>query len=711
MLRLIDTRVLTASFFALILTTAPVFAQQVTYTWTGGNSNDLWSSPLNWTASLGDPPPVSDIANTLIVLAGTTQTTNTLDYTLSANSLTFASGAGSFAVGGTNTLTLGTGGISIASGNTNNQAFNAPLALGAAQSWVNNGSGLLTVGGNVSGSTNNLTISGSGNTTITGVVTTSGTFTKQGSSTLTLTANNSAALTGPISVTGGVLSIPTSTAIGTNVGTVTLDGGTLLNTNPGNAGSFIGANRTLVIGPNGGTVNYTSSDSGTVSVYGGTILGSGTLTKEGPHEFRYQGAGLPNTTFTKLVVNEGLFRLGFAASTADERGFGAVPASPLADAITLNGGAIGTSFGVTLHQNRGITLGPNNGFFNTSGGAMTVPGVISGVGSLNKNTTGTLTLSGANTYAGATNITGGTLTMGAANVLPSTTAVNVSGGTLNLAGFSQTIGSLAGTSNVTLGSNAVLTVGTNNTSTVHSGVISGTTSSLVKVGTGKQTLAGANTYAAGTTVSGGILAVNNTTGSGTGTGAVIVANGATLQGTGTIGGPVTAQPGATLKGGDVGIGTLTVNANLVAEASASAATRLIVEADSSNTSLIAVTGGSNRVNFVSPSGSQAYTIELVIPTLSFGTTYTRTIMTSEGGFLSNDLGPLPDGTTFTPNSDYVVVSPNFIAFSDLNLQITNGGTFLVLTFTPVPEPGTVLGLTAGVLGLGFAIRQRVCRRA
>ena len=131
----------------------------------------------------------------------------------------------------------------------------------------------------------------------------------------------------------------------------------------------------LDIGAGGGTVSYTGA-AGSNSIYAGTIRGPGTLFKVGTGEFRYQGTGLPNTTFSKLVVKEGLYRLGSASSVADERGFGAVPASFTADAITLDGGAIGTSFGATLHANRGITLGSGGGTINVSAGALTIPSQI-----------------------------------------------------------------------------------------------------------------------------------------------------------------------------------------------------------------------------------------------------------------------------------------------------------------------------------------------
>ena len=109
------------------------------------------------------------------------------------------------------------------------------------------------------------------------------------------------------------------------------------------------------------------------------------------------------------------------------------------------------------------------------------------------------------------------------------------------------LGSLAGDGTVKIGA-LVLTVGANNLDTKFAGTIddgTNSTGSLVKTGTGKLTLSGANTYDGGTTVSAGSLIVSNTTGSATGTGLVKVAN-STLGGSGIVAGPVTMLNGGLL---------------------------------------------------------------------------------------------------------------------------------------------------------------------
>ena len=92
-------------------------------------------------------------------------------------------------------------------------------------------------------------------------------------------------------------------------------------------------------------------------------------------------------------------------------------------------------------------------------------GVMSGTGGLTKAGTGIFTLSGANTYTGATAINAGTLRVAGGAAIADTSAVtlaNVAGAILDLNGTNETIGSLAGGGaaggNVTLGS-GTLTAG------------------------------------------------------------------------------------------------------------------------------------------------------------------------------------------------------------------------------------------------------------
>ena len=139
----------------------------------------------------------------------------------------------------------------------------------------------------------------------------------------------------------------------------------------------------------------------------------------------------------------------------------------------------------------------------------------------------------------------GTLRGGIGNAFSSNSATTLAtGATLDLGGFNQTIGSLAGAGTVSNsgGTAAVLTAGGDNSSTVFSGLIQddGPTG-LTKTGTGTLTLSGTSTYSGVTTVAGGTLGVDGSIVNS----AVTVQNGGTLAGHGMIGGLV-AQNGATI---------------------------------------------------------------------------------------------------------------------------------------------------------------------
>jgi autotransporter-associated beta strand protein len=138
----------------------------------------------------------------------------------------------------------------------------------------------------------------------------------------------------------------------------------------------------------------------------------------------------------------------------------------------------------------------------------TFSGIMSGNGGLAKPGVGSFTLSGANTYTGATTINAGTLQLSGGATIAGTSAVtlaNVAGATLDLNGTNETIDSLAGGDalggNMMLGT-GTLTTGGNNTSTTYTGIVSGT-GGLTKAGTGVFTLSGANTYTGATTINAG----------------------------------------------------------------------------------------------------------------------------------------------------------------------------------------------------------------
>jgi autotransporter-associated beta strand protein len=215
---------------------------------------------------------------------------------------------------------------------------------------------------------------------------------------------------------------------------------------------------------------------------------------------------------------------------------------------TYSGGTI-ISAG-TLQLGSGGTTGSitgdviNNGalIFNRSD-AVTFGEVISGIGNVQQNGTGTTVLLGENTYTGGTIINAGTLQLG-------------NGGTA---------GSVVG--NVI--DNGILAFNRSDSFTF-AGVISGS-GSVQQNGTGTLVLVGNNTYGGGTTISGGTILTQNA--SALGTGPVAFGNGAMLEVLNLLNanGNWTVSPGtASVSGGTVqtfgdfnlaGGGTLIVNAN------------------------------------------------------------------------------------------------------------------------------------------------------
>jgi len=208
-------------------------------------------------------------------------------------------------------------------------------------------------------------------------------------------------------------------------------------TTPGvSIGSLEGAGRVL-LGTKALTVgglNTNTEIAGVISDAGGSII------KEGTGVLTLSGA---NTYTGGTVLKQGQLNLG--SDTALGTG-------PLAmdDGTTLGFSADGLKIANTIQL-----TGANDPVIDTGTFSETLSGAITGAGFLTKQGTGTLTLSGANTYTGATAVAQGTLRAGAANTFSAASAHSVaSGATLDLAGFNQTLASLANSGTVSLLGNA-----------------------------------------------------------------------------------------------------------------------------------------------------------------------------------------------------------------------------------------------------------------
>jgi autotransporter-associated beta strand protein len=203
-------------------------------------------------------------------------------------------------------------------------------------------------------------------------------------------------------------------------------------------------------------------------------------------------------------------------------------------------------------------------------------------------------------------------------------------------------------------------------------VSDGTSSVLLnKVGAGVVALYGASTYDGGTAVTQGTLLVNNTTGSGTGTGMVIVGNQATLGGMGVIGGPLRIELGGILSPGE-GPGMLSMGGLELRNTS-----RLLFElAEPASVAddLLRVTGNLKLDGVLDVSALSGFGVG------------TYTLMTYTGSLIDNglDFGSLPGGYPY---------------------QISAGSGLVSLTV--VPEPSSWVLLAVGGVALAAWV---FCRR-
>ncbi|MEI8319770.1 MAG: autotransporter-associated beta strand repeat-containing protein, partial [Planctomycetia bacterium] len=124
-------------------------------------------------------------------------------------------------------------------------------------------------------------------------------------------------------------------------------------------------------------------------------------------------------------------------------------------------------------------------------------------------------MTGSSSYAGDTRIDSSTLKMSGTGAVPSGKLVFQGSGTatFDLNGTTQTVAklddsALAGVIKSSLGSGR-LVVGDSTNSTFQGTIISGASLGLEKVGSGKLTLSGVNTYSGGTTITAGSLEVNS----------------------------------------------------------------------------------------------------------------------------------------------------------------------------------------------------------
>ena len=350
-----------------------------------------------------------------------------------------------------------------------------------------------------------LTLNNTTDTTYAGVLSGAINVNKTGAAQLTL-SNNSSDYTGMLTVSEGTLNLSIADAI-SNAASVTNNAAITYGSNVQELDNLSGTSAAASItGSAALTLNNTQS-----TQYAGSINGTGVnVRKTGAGELELSG----NNGFTGA--------LAVAAGTLSLSGTNVYTGPTTVTGGTLNletENAIVNS--ASIVNNAAITFGANNQQFNNLSGSGTITGAaaltlnnsapttfsgkINGIGtSLEKIGTGTITLTGQNTYTGATTVTEGVLNMESENVIASSSSV-VNNAAIAYDGDNQVFKNLSGnTATATITGTAALTL-ENNTATEYAGSINGNGARIEKTGMGTLTLSGANTYTGQTTVTDGTL--------------------------------------------------------------------------------------------------------------------------------------------------------------------------------------------------------------
>jgi autotransporter-associated beta strand protein len=173
--------------------------------WTGAGTDGNWDTNPNWVNSAA--PGLSGDG---VTFAGTTDLAPTMDQNYAVSSVTFSNNAGSFNITNSGyTLTL-TNGSSVTDNSTNAQTLNVPVVL-TAPATVTAAAGTLTLAGTIDNGGSLLTVTGTGNTILSGDVSDNGGLTKSGNGSLTLAATNT--YVGSTVLNAGKLNIPVLGAV------------------------------------------------------------------------------------------------------------------------------------------------------------------------------------------------------------------------------------------------------------------------------------------------------------------------------------------------------------------------------------------------------------------------------------------------------------------------------------------------------------------
>ena len=417
-------------------------------------------------------------------------------------------GSGTLTLTGKNTYT---GGTTVSQGTLigNTESLQGHIENNSALEF--NQAFIGTYVGSISGNNGSLTVNGTGEVTVAGNVTQGSVTISRGASLNIAAGHNMAVYGGDINVGAGArLSVsagssPTVTARSLiaapgailNINGYAGEGQAVIQTTNGISSDFTlhaggselpapGLNRFLNVymADNNRTIrqslvwNQSSDAHGTFNIAGGN-----NFTMAAPLADNNQ-SGAGNTYGWK---GDSLHKIGMGTLTLT--GENTYSGGTVVSAGTLQIGDGGTTGSISgnIVNNANVTFNRSN--------AVTYGGVISGDGSLTKDGTGTLTLTGNNIYIGDTRVNAGTLAGNIAHGTNLTVAADATYDGLNAA---RSVNALNGAGRIV----------NNNGLTAQSGLFSGIifgSGGLVKAGENTLYLAGANTYTGLTEVRGGTL--------------------------------------------------------------------------------------------------------------------------------------------------------------------------------------------------------------
>ena len=397
------------------------------------------------------------------------------------------------------------------------------------------------------------------------------------------------------------------------------------------------------------------------TIGGGVLAGFTSLTKNGSGTLTLNSS---NSFSGGTIVNGGILQFinNYYAGGAG--------------AISLNGGTLylnGVGTGTTISCAGTNTLEAANqpyaGFNLQGSGLLNVtlnnPGVFSPSGDWS-GFSGTLYFTTGNWLRELN-----TVTFGSSNAVwnlgPAGGLYNKYGGaTISLgAVFGGTGAGLSGATTANA-STTTFVIGGVNTNSVFNGVISdggAANTALIFNGPGSLTLTGNNPFTGGITVNAGTLTVNNTAGSGTGSGVVTINRGATLAGTGVIGGIVSIAAGGILAPGGSSAGTLTISNDL----SLDNASVIQFQLGTSNDQVTVIgnltLGGTLNISAATGFGPGTYTLFTYGDALSVGTITLGTAPAGYGYSIDTSAQGAVNLIVTLPQFGKIISTPNGIVMS------------------------------------------------